>query len=309
MPKKGAVVVPVGAAYGMQFAKLCWFPTSFVVPFTDSRTDRFLYNASWFCCHTFRKVGQPLAASSLQIPHARAGAFWVAKIGLSDTMKFDHFNFQARNMRQCGTRKLRLAHAFLSYLDVTLPLPTPPHICSLHHAHSSPGLAAITHHVPLLGGVGFFSLPHQSLAPSGTRRPPPTLAQRAVFAQSPARPSPFLFVRISRCTTGLHVYILIELRVLLGCICISSAYDARGTTPVPTVRGVSPSAKIGTVFRPCFWDRFLIWKSKSNVWILAIDQPRLHRYEMAGVAICSSALRKRRTHLLQKSNGRYRQTL
>ena len=173
MPKKGAVVVPVGAAYGMQFAKLCWFPTSFVVPFTDSRTDRFLYNASWFCCHTFRKVGQPLAASSLQIPHARAGAFWVAKIGLSDTMKFDHFNFQARNMRQCGTRKLRLAHAFLSYLDVTLPLPTPPHICSLRHAHSSPGLAATTHHVPLLGGVGFFSLPHQSLAPSGTRRPPP----------------------------------------------------------------------------------------------------------------------------------------
>ena len=97
--------------------------------------------------------------------------------------------------------------------------------------------------------------------------------------------------------------------MLLGCICISSAYDARGTTPAPTVRGVSPSAKIGTVFRPCFWDRFLIWKSKSNVWVLAIGQPRLHRYEMAGVAICSSALRKRRTHLLQKSNGRYRQTV
>ena len=144
-----------------------------------AETDRCLYNASWFCCHTFHKVEQPLAASSLPIPHARAGA-WGAKNGMLDAMKFDHFNLQARNMRQCGTRELRLAHAFLSYLDVTLPLPTPPHICSLRHAHSSPGLAATTHHVSLLGGVGFFSLPHQSLAPSGTRRLPPTRPARSL---------------------------------------------------------------------------------------------------------------------------------
>ena len=40
MPKKNAVVVPVGAASETQSAKLCSFPISFGVPFTDSRNGQ-----------------------------------------------------------------------------------------------------------------------------------------------------------------------------------------------------------------------------------------------------------------------------